>query len=76
MLKISLQAHGVKTVQAQNDADVLTVDTAVEFVLLGAIPPHPALAFRKSKLKFLKLYLKSPDVKRAAAVFRPFLNQR
>lgn len=128
MLKVTLQAHGVRTLQAQNDADVLIVDTAVELshttavavigedvdliVLLMAKTPgdqdiifvkpgrgniKPSLfstqelqtqglrdilflhaftgcdttsaAFRKSKLGFIKLYLKSPDVQGAAAVF-------
>lgn len=122
MLKVTLQAHGIRTLQARNVADVLIVDMAMELshttavavigedvdliVLLMAKTPSdqniifkpgrgnikPTLfstqglrdilflnaftgcdttsaAFRKSKLGFIKLYLKSPDVQGTAAVF-------
>lgn len=128
ILKGKLEDNGVKTLQAESDADVLIVDTAVKMsetttvgivgedvdliVLLMAksyahkdiifIKPGrgkirhsyfssqelqeqgfkdvlflhaftgcdtTSSVFRKSKVAFAKLYLKSPDIKKAAAVF-------
>jgi hypothetical protein len=128
MLKVKLEDKGIRTLQAESDADVLIVDTAVEMsettavgivgedvdlivLLMAKADAHKDIifikpgrgkirdsffssqelqqqgfkdvlflhaftgcdttssAFRKSKLAFAKLYLKSPEVQKAAAVF-------
>lgn len=128
MLKVKLENNGIKTLQAESDADVLIVDTAVEMsettsvgivgedvdlivLLMAKADAHKDIifikpgrgkirdsffssqdlqqqgfkdvlflhaftgcdttssVFRKSKVAFAKLYLKSPEVQKAASVF-------
>lgn len=68
MLKVKLGGNGIRTLQAESDADVLLVDTAMEIsetTDVGIVGEDD----RKSKVVFAKLYLKSPKVQKAAAVF-------
>lgn len=68
MLKVKLGGNGIRTLRAESDADVLIVDTAMaisETIAVGIVGED----VRKSKVAFAKLYLKSPEVQKAAAVF-------